>query len=238
MHYTKQAALIQTLLILLVFMFTPALIAAETNSYNRVSYQVTEQQEVTNDEITVTVGVERNNQDAPKLANEINQLITSANATIKKFPSIKSSTSDYSIRPVYSRDQQLDHWRGVSSITLKSQRIKDMEALVQILQKTLLVKSTRYNVSAERKEEIETGMIKDALKKFNIRAKMISKDMGFKKYRLVNININNSSNTPRPIYAMARSKTVSADITPPSFESGQSILKVTVSGTIEMEVTP
>ncbi len=67
MHYTKQTALIQTLLILPVFMFTPALIAAETNSYNRVSYQVTEQQEVTNDEITVTVGVERNNQDATKL---------------------------------------------------------------------------------------------------------------------------------------------------------------------------
>jgi len=228
----------KTLLILLLFMFTHALFAAETYTYNRVSYQVTEQQEVANDEITVTMGVERNNQDATKLANEINQLIISANATIKKFPTVKSSTSDYSIRPVYSRDKQLDHWRGASSITLKSQNIKDMVALVQILQKTLLIKSTRYNVSAERKEKIENGMIEAALKKFNARAEMVSKGMGFKKYRLVNININNSGSPPRPVYAMASSRAVSADITPPTFESGQSTLKVIVSGTIEMEVSP
>lgn len=228
----------QTALILLLFMFTHALFAAETRTYNRVSYQVTVQQEVANDEITVTMGVERNNQDATKLANEINQLIISANSTIKKFPTVKSSASDYSIHPVYSRDKQLDHWRGVSSITLRSQNIKGMVTLVQILQKTLLIKSTRYNVSAEHKEKIETSMIEAALKKFNTRAGMISKDMGFKKHRLVNININDSGNTPRPVYEMARSSMVSADIAPPTFESGQSTLKVTVSGTIEMELSP
>jgi len=233
MHYIKK-----TLLILLFSISAPVLFAAETITYNRVSYQVTEQQEVANDEITVTMGAERNDQDATRLANEINQLITSANATIKKFPVIKSSTSDYSIRPVYSRDKRLDHWRGASSITLKSQNIKDMVELVQILQKTLLIKSTRYNVSPELKEKIETGMIEAALKKFNTRAELVSKGMGFKKYRLVNININNSGNTPRPVYAMASPKMASADIAPPSFEAGLSTLKVVVSGTIEMEVGP
>jgi len=233
MHYSKK-----TLLILLLFMFTPALFATETHSYNRVSYQVTEQQEVANDEITVTMGVERNDQDATKLANEINQLITSANTSIKKFTAIRSSTSDYSIRPVYSRDKRLDHWRGASSITLKSQNIRDMVELVQILQKTLVIKSTRYSISADRKEKIETGMIEAALNKFNARAELVSKGMGFKKYRLVNININNSGNTPRPMHAMASPKMASADIAPPSFESGQSTLKVVVSGTIEMEVSP
>ncbi|MEA1890853.1 MAG: SIMPL domain-containing protein [Pseudomonadota bacterium] len=233
MHYIKK-----TLIFLLFSISAPVLSAAETITYNRVSYQVTEQQEVANDEITVTMGAERNDQDATRLANEINQLITSANATIKKFPTIKSSTSDYSIRPVYSREKRLDHWRGASSITLKSQNIKDMVSLVQILQKTLLIKSTRYNVSPALKEEIESGMIEAALKKFNARADQVSKGMGFKKYRLVNININNSGSTPRPIYAMARAEMASADIAPPSFESGLSTLKVTVSGTIEMEVGP
>ena len=233
MHYIKKS-----LLILLFSISAPALFAAETITYNRVSYQVTEQQEIANDEITVTMGIERDGQDATKLANEINQLMAAANTTIKKFPTIKSSTSDYSIRPVYTRDNRLDHWRGASSVTLKSQNIKDMVALVQILQKTLLIKSTRYNVSPELKEKIETGMIEAALMKFNTRAEKVSKSLGFKKYRLVNININNSGSTPRPVYAMARAEMVSADIAPPSFESGQSIIKVTVSGTIEMEVSP
>ncbi|MFW2438797.1 MAG: SIMPL domain-containing protein [Arenicellales bacterium] len=233
MHYIKT-----TLLILLFSISTPVLFAAETVTYNRVSYQVTEQQEVANDEITVTMGIERDGQDATKLANEINQLMTAANTTIKNFPAIKSSTSDYSIRPVYTRDNRLDHWRGASSVTLKSQNIKDMVSLVQMLQKTLLIKSTRYNVSPELKEKIESGMIESALMKFNSRAETVSKSLGFKKYRLVTININNSGSTPRPMYEMDRAVMASAAIAPPSFESGQSTLNVTVSGTIEMEVSP
>lgn len=230
MPYIKQTAFF-----LLFFIITP-LFAAETISFNRASYQVTEQQEVANDEITVTMAIERNNPDAAKLSNEINQVIISANTTIKKFSTIKSSSSDYSIRPIYSRDKQLDHWRGASSITLKSQNVKDMIKLVQQLQKTLLIKSTRYNVSAARKEKIEAGMIDTALKKFTARATQVSKSMGFIKYRLVNININNSGSNPRPTYAMDSFQAVSAEMAPATFESGQSTLKVIVSGTIQMEI--
>ncbi|MCK5360445.1 MAG: SIMPL domain-containing protein, partial [Gammaproteobacteria bacterium] len=194
--------------------------AAETNTYNRVTYQVTEQKEVRNDEIRVTMAVERDSQDATKLSDEMNRAIKAAIDTIHNYPSVKSSTSDYSIRPVYSRDKHLDHWHGVSSILLVSQNINDMAVLVQNLQKTLLIKSTRYNVSAERKDKIQTSMIETALKKFNTQAELISKNMGFKKYRLVNLNINNSGRPPRPVYAASRLSATSADVAAPAFESG------------------
>lgn len=233
MYYFKQLTAI-----VLLSMLAQTGFATEANTYNRVSYQVTEQKEVNNDEITVTMSIERDNQDATQLSDEINRLIISANKTIQKFPGVKSSTSDYSIRPIYSRDKRLDHWRGSSSIVLKSQSHEEMAALVQILQKTMTIKSTRYNVSAARKDEIEAGMIEAALEKFNSRAVMVSKGLGFKKYRLVNININNSGNTPRPIYSMASTKAMSESITAPTFDSGDTVLSVTVSGTIEMEVSP
>jgi predicted secreted protein len=232
-HYIKQLTAIVLLSVLAHTGF-----ASEANTYNRVTYQVTEQKEVNNDEITVTMSIERDHQDATMLADEINQLIIPANKTIKKFPDVKSSTSDYSIRPIYTRDNRLDHWRGAASIVLKSQNNKEVAALVQILQKTMVIKSTRFSVSAERKEEIQAGMIEAALKKFNTRAEMVSKGMGFKKYRLVNLNINNSGNTPRPIYAMASASAKSESIAAPTFESGITTLDVTVSGTIEMEVSP
>jgi len=224
--------------ILLLLMLVHAGFASEANTYNRVTYQVSEQKEVNNDEITVTMSIERDNQDATKLADEINQIIISANKTIQKFSGVKSTTSDYSIRPIYTRDKRLDHWRGTSSILLKSQSNEEMAALVQILQNTMAIKSTRYSVSADRKEEIQAGMIEAALKKFNARAQMVSKSMGFKKYRLVNVNINNSGNTPRPIYTMASTKAMSESITAPTFDSGITTLSVTVSGTIEMELSP
>ncbi len=214
------------------------LFAAETNTYNRVSYQVTEQKEVNNDEIMVTMAVERDNPDATKLSDEINRAIKAANDTIHNYPNVKSSTSDYSIRPVYSRDKHLDHWHGVSSIVLVSQNFKDMAVLVQQLQKTLIIKSTRYSVSPERKDKIQTDMLEGALKKFNTQAKLISKNMGFKKYRLVNLNINNSGKPPRPIYAASRLSATSADVAAPTFESGTTMIKVNISGMIEMDVSP
>ena len=232
-HYIKQ---LTAIVLLSVLAHTG--VATEANTYNRVTYQVTEQKEVNNDEITVTMSIERDHQDATMLADEINQLIITANKTIQKFPDVKSSTSDYSIRPIYTRDNRLDNWRGASSIVLKSQNNKEMTALLQILQKTMVIKSTRFSVSAERKEEIQASMIEAALKKFNTRAEMVSKGMGFKKYRLVNVNINNSGNTPRPIYAMASANAMSDSIAAPTFESGITTLNVTVSGTIEMEVSP
>jgi predicted secreted protein len=232
-HYIKRITAT-----LLLSLSAATLFAAETNTYNRVSYQVTEQKEVNNDEITVTMAVERDNKDATKLSDEINRVIKSANDTINNYPSIKSSTSDYSIRPVYSRDKHLDHWHGVSSIVLVSQNSKDMAALVQKLQKSLIIKSTRYSVSPARKDNIQTSMLEAALKKFNTQAALISKNMGFKKYRLVNLNINHSGQPPRPVYAAARLSATSADIAPPTFESGTTTIKVDISGTIEMEVSP
>lgn len=233
MHPIKKLTAILLLLMLLDTGF-----ASEANTYNRITYQVSEQKEVNNDEITVTMSIERDNQNATKLAEEINQIIISVNKTIQKFPGVKSTTSDYSIRPIYTRDKRLDHWRGTSSIVVKSQSNEEMAALVQVLQKTMAIKSTRYSVSADRKEEIQSGMIEAALKKFNARAQMVSKSMGFKKYRLVNLNINNSGNTPRPIYTMASTKAMPESITAPTFDSGITTLSVTVSGTIEMELSP
>ena len=233
MHYIKQIT--ATLLLSLA---AATLYAAETNTYNRVSYQVTEQKEVNNDQITVTMAVERDNKDATKLSDEINRVIKAANDTIHNYPSIKSSTSDYSIRPVYSRDKHLDHWHGLSSVVLVSQNSKDMTALVQNLQKSLIIKSTRYSVSPDRKDKIQTSMLEAALKKFNTQAELISKNMGFKKYRLVNININNSGKPPRPVYAASRLSATSAEIAAPTFESGTTRIKVNISGTIEMDVSP
>jgi predicted secreted protein len=233
MHYIKQIT--ATLLLSLT---AATLFAAETNTYNRVSYQVTEQKEVNNDEITVTMAVERDNKDATKLSDEINRVIKSANDTINNYPKIKSSTSDYSIRPVYSRDKHLDHWHGVSSIVLVSQNINDMAALVQKLQKSLIIKSTRYSVSPERKDKIQTDMLEAALKKFNTQAELISKNMGFKKYRLVNLNINNSGQPPRPVYAVSSMRATSEAIAAPTFETGTTRIKVNISGTIEMDISP
>jgi len=224
---------------MLLSLFTVNASAGETNTYNRITFQVSEQQQVNNDEISVSMSIERDDQDATRLADEVNRLMANALGTVRKFTTVHSQSGDYSIRPVYSRDKHLDHWRGSSTVLLKSRDIKDMAALVQQLQKNMTIKSTRYSVSTDRKEKIETAMIERAMKKFSARADLVTTGMGFRKYRLVDININNSSNVPpRPVYAMASAKLSSSDIAAPAFEAGETSLNVIISGTIEMQVSP
>lgn len=234
MHYIKRISSILLLSLCSVNAF-----ATDTNTYNRVTFQIAERQQVNNDEISVSMAIERDDQDATRLADEINRLMADALGTVRKFTTVHSQSGDYSIRPVYSRDKQLDHWRGSSTVLLKSRNIKDMAALVQQLQKSMTIKSTRYTVSNERKEEVESAMIERAMKKFSKRAELVTTGMGFRKYRLVNININSSSNIPpRPVYAMASAKLASSDVASPVFEAGETSLNAIISGTIEMQVSP
>lgn len=234
MHYIKRISSILLLLLCSVNAF-----ATDTNTYNRVTFQVTERQQVNNDEISVAMAIERDDQDATRLADEINRLMAEALSSARKFTTVHSQSGDYSIRPVYSRDKQFDHWRGSSTMLLKSRNIKDMAALVQQLQKSMTIKSTRYTVSNERKEEVEAAMIERAMKKFSKHADLVTTGMGFRKYRLVNLNINSSSNIPpRPVYAMASAKLGSSDTAPPVFEAGETSLNAIISGTIEMQVSP
>ena len=227
---------------ILIMMFTllPSGFADEDSTYNRVSFQVSENLEIDNDELTITMGIERNNQDATKLADEINRLMDWAITTAKKSATIHSTGSNYSIRPIYSRDKHLDHWRGNASLTLRSKDTQEMTRLVQVLQEKMTIKSTVNSVSDELREKTVSGMIDSALKKFTDRAQQVTSGLGYKKFRLVSVDINSSGNVPRPVYsmAMARKSVASESIAPPAFESGKSTLTVTVSGTIEMEVSP
>jgi predicted secreted protein len=214
--------------------------ADENSTYNRVSFQVTESRDVENDQITVTMGIERNDQDATRLADEINRLMKWATTTADQFRAVDSTGSDYSIRPIYSRDKHLDHWRGQSSLVLRSKDNKEMARLVQTLQEKMTIKSTVNSVSDELRNKTVTTMTDSALKKFTMRAKQVTASLGYSKYRLVTVNINSSGHMPRPVYSMnmARSSMAAESVAPPAFESGQSTLTITVNGTIEMEVSP
>jgi predicted secreted protein len=228
-------------LLILFITLSPASFADDSARYNRVSFQVSEQQEIDNDEIIVTMGVERNQQDPTRLSDEINKIMERALATAKKFPSVTRSGSDYSIRAIYSRDKQLDHWRGSSTLRLKSSNASELATLIKELQQQMVIKSTANSVSTDLMDKTVEKMTGIALEKFSARAEQITQRLGYRKYRLVSVNINNSGKFPRPVFHadMVTAKAASADrMSPPAFESGKSTVTVNVTGTIELQVTP
>lgn len=235
MHYVKGLPAIWAMGIIVLFS-APAL-AEQPLTYNRVDFTVSVQEEVTNDEITVTMAVEKDGPKPSVLADEINAVMQAAIAAADKIEDVRVKTGNYSIRPVYTRDKRLDHWSGSQTLVLNSTNSAAMAGLVQTLQQTMQVKSTRYSVSREQRDAVQETMISVALAKFHKRAALISDGLGFQKYRLVNVNITTPTNRPTPVYAMAMEAAAAPRSAPPALEGGWSEISVIVSGTIEMEVT-
>lgn len=235
MHYIKIMPMITVLGAL--SLFGAAAQAEQPLTYNRVDFEVMVQEEVDNDEITVTLAVEKNGAKPSELAGEINVLMQAAIEESNKVGDVRVKTGNYSIRPVYTRDKRLDHWSGSQTLVLNSRNSAMIAELMQTLQQSMQVKSTRYSVSREQRNEVQEGMISTALARFHKRAALIADGLGFQKYRLVNVNVRTSGGSPSPMYAMAMDSASSRAAAPPALEGGWSDIKVIVSGTIEMEVT-
>jgi predicted secreted protein len=235
MRYTKILPAIA--LTGLMSLFSLPLHADQPLTYNRVDFEVMVQEEVDNDEVTVTMSVEKNGAKPSELAGEINTLMQAAIAEANDVVDVRVKTGNYSIRPVYTREKRLDHWSGSQTLVLNSRNSAAIAELMQTLQQSMQVKSTRYSVSQEQRSTVQGGMITEALARFHKRAALIADGLGFQKYRLVNVNVRTSGSHPAPVYAMAMDSASSRAAAPPALEGGWSDIKVIVSGTIEMEVT-
>jgi len=211
--------------------------AEQPLTYNRVDFEVSAREDVDNDEITVTMAVERDGQKPAELAGEVNRVMQAAVATARKTPQVRVRTGSYSIRPVYTRDRRLDHWNASQSLVINSRDSAAVAALMQQLQQTLQVKSTTFSVSNELKTRIQDRLITEALAAFRKRAELIAKGLGFSRFRLVDVSVATAgSGGPHPIRAMAMM--ADAKLAPPTLEAGWSEVSVTVSGSVEMLAAP
>lgn len=216
---------------------TATLQADQPLTYNRVDFQVQVEQQASNDEITVSMAVELDDEDAARLAGEINRRMQSALEMAAKVDGVQVKTGNYSIRPVHNRDQRLDHWHGAQTLILNGQDMQAMTALMQQLQPDMLVKSTRFSVSPARRETLQREMLATALAKFRERADAITRGLGFARYRLVRLQIDPPAGNPAPVYSLAMADSAPRAVsTPPALQSGWSDLALRVSGTIEMEL--
>ena len=97
------------------------------------------------------------------------------------------------------------------------------------------VQSIGYEVSDEQRRVFQEKLVDRALKRFQKRAQQISKTMGRRGYKLVQVNINRVANNPRrPQMMMARAEGMAADSPSAAIEAGTQKLIVTVSGEIEL----
>ena len=127
-------------------------------------------------------------------------------------------------------------WRGIQTITLESKDSGHLGKLIGLLQKELLIKSLRYQVSEEKLNATKQLLTKQAIADFKAQAQTITNEFDKNKYIVHQINIH-SNNQHRPVY-YAKSRMLSSSVTdeaaPANLQQNTSTIQVNVNGSIRL----
>ena len=221
------------LIIPLLFALPMLAIAHETTDhYDRVHLSASAQTQIENDTVIATLYAQEEGSDAVQLANLVNERINEATRFVKQHDAIKLQTNHYSTSPVYHKNK-ITGWRVRQSIRLESQEMKLMSGILGDLQKTLALEDISFAVSPELKNSTDDELIGEALRVFEKRAKNITRQLGRKNYKIVDINVSTSVNhyARRNYEAAVMASKVAAF----SIEGGEQTIQVTITGQIELE---
>jgi len=220
-----------------IFMLCALLIAsgwanAETETYNRVDFQVEAAREVANDLLTATMTVDVQDKQPGRVAQQLNAALNEALKKAAAFKSVKTSSGNQQTYPVYSKNNQIDAWRGHGEIRLEARDFKAAGELIMQLQSTLQLGGVQFSIAPDTRAQIENDLITEAIKAFQARADAIRSAVGAKSYKTVHFSINHGMSPYRPMPVMREAKFSSA-MSAPEFAGGDSRMTILISGTIE-----
>ncbi len=224
------------LLLCLGLMASTSLLAGEkAKVYDQIQLSANASMEVENDTLSAQLYAQQEGGDLSRLANEVNQKITQAIAQVKKVDGIKLQTQGYQTYPTYQQ-QRVTGWRVRQTIRIESQDSAKLSQLLSELQSSLALESLQYNVSPAQREAAEEQLIGEAISSFEKRAALVTKQLGRKDYRLVEMNINTSGQPVQPLRMRAGMMAMEASVAPPSLEAGSQTIRVDVNGSIELQL--
>jgi len=222
------------LLLVLALAALPALAHEPELRYNRASFSVSATEDVANDTLVAVLTVQRDGSSARQLATEVNQVMAWALAKAKEAPSIRVQTLDYQTSPIYQKNV-VTGWRVSQSLRLEGRETAAVSDLVGVLQERLNLQQVGYEVSRERRKEVEDRLIGEAIAAFQARAKRVAADLQRRTFRLVQMDVS-SGPAPMPVYRQRAMPMAMAEVAaaPPAIEAGTQTITIGVTGEIEL----
>jgi predicted secreted protein len=221
------------LLFMLLAVTFQAFSAEAPLTFDRVHLTGSASGEVANDTLVAVLYVQREGQQAPPLAAEVNTAVAWALEQALALEDVKAQTLGYQTQPVY-QNKRLSGWRVRQSLRLESREPEMLAKLIGALQERMAVQSIGYEVSPALRRQVEDALIVEAIAAFRARAELVSGELGAAGYRLVELDVDGGGPRPVPRRAMAAME-MRADAAPPALAPGSRDLSVTVRGSIELE---
>ena len=208
--------------------------ADEAARYNQVHFQVERSRPVENDRMQAVLSVTVEDENAVRLADQINRTTAWALQTAKGKRKVEAHTAKYQTYPVYDKNK-IRRWRGTQELVLEGSDFAALSNLIGQLQERLQVIAINFSLSPTQRAAAEDEMITQALKAFKQRAELVRKQLAAKSYRIVDAFIDTGVGQPVPIVRRATAMAAAEAVAPPATEGGTSTLTVTVRGVIELQ---
>ena len=212
--------------------------AADPLNYNLVNIQADATRQVSNDEMNAVLYIEKSNKQPAELATQINQLMTQAVNTSRKYPMVKIETGSQTTYPIYDNDnRKLKEWRGRAEIRLESTDFKAASQLISELQQNFQTQSINFSVSDAQRKKVENELMVEASKNFQQRAQALTQAWNKSGYNLVNLNLNtnNYSNPISPRISMMKAAAPADMVAEQAMVGGESKISVNANGAIQFK---
>ncbi len=206
--------------------------AHEETGRHRVAFQVEAVREVANDWAVARLSANAEHKDPAVAARDVNRRMAAAIARAKDVAGIDVASGAYTTHPVHE-DRRIARWRAQQEVRLSTSDVEALSGLVGELQASgLTLSGISFSVAAGTRRAIQDELIDDALGRFQARAGRVAKAMGRSGWSLVGLSIGNNGAPPPQLRA---GRMMSMAEAAPAFEGGESEVRVTVDGTIELE---
>lgn len=219
-----------------LFALPVAAAAAELREprYNSVEFQAEAQREVPNDLLNATLYIELNDANPAPLANALNRAVNEALRVANEHRNVRVRSGNHQSFPVYAKGNVLQGWRGRAEIRVESGDFEAASALIGRLQASMQLGGMTFSVSPETRRKVENELISEAITAFRSRADIVQAALSGGAYRIQRLTVAAGRSGPPPRFAAMRGAAVAAEVAPPVFEGGASLVTVTASGMIEV----
>ena len=202
--------------------------------FNVVTLDASASADVPTDTLTITLFTEEQGPDPTELATRVNARLEQALAKAKAESGIESRSGSYSTNPLYDKSNQITGWRIRAEMLIESRDFKAAGALSGRLQPLMKLSAMSFSLSRAAREKAESQLLTEALAKYQAKAQIIARSLGFPGYTLSQIAVRSDHPfAPTPVYRSAV-MAMAADAAPPPIpvEGGKNTVSVTVSGSV------
>lgn len=191
---------------------------------------------VANDEMVLTLAVERDGPQPGPLNEQVIAALNSALAEARAVEGVRGRLGSVWTQPLTTREGRPQGWRVRGEVVLESARIPALAQLGGRLAERMLLAGVQFRLSPERRRAEEKRLVAEAIGAFRARAADVAAAFGHGGFTVdeATVRTAGSGPPPRPV-SMARASADAAAAPPPlPAEGGESDVVVTVSGKVTL----